>query len=67
MLGSEEPIEWEQTEEGLIIKFPGELPCDIAYGFKITPAGGLIDDAPRTLLEDPIERKGDWPVFNSKR
>ena len=29
--------------------------------------GGMIDDSPRELLEDPIERKGDWPVFETVR
>lgn len=67
MLGSEESIVWEQTEEGLSLQFPEKLPCDVAYGFKITPREGMVDDASRELLEDPIERKGDWPVFNSTR
>jgi len=67
MLGSEEEINWEQTEQGLILVFPEELPSGVAYGFKIIPKGGLIDDSPRELLEDPIDRKGDWPVFNSTR
>ena len=67
MLGSDAEIVWEQTEKGLKLVFPKDLPCGVAYGFKVTPVGGLIDDTPRELLEDPIERKGDWPVFNSKR
>jgi len=67
MLGSEADIEWEQTSDGLKLLLPEKLPCGVAYGFKITPKGGRIDDAPRELLEDPIERKGEWPVFNSIR
>jgi alpha-L-fucosidase len=67
MLGSEAKIEWEQTEEGLKIKFPENLPCDVAYGFKILPRGGKIDDSPREQWDDPTERKGEWPVFNSER
>ncbi len=67
MLGSDEPLEWSQTDEGLILEFPERLPCHVAYGFKITPKGGMIDDSPGDLLDDPIERKGDWPVFNSTR
>ncbi len=67
MLGSDAEIEWEQSEEGLLIKFPEELPCEVAYGFKITPKGGMIDDSPRELLEDPIVRQGDWPVFETVR
>lgn len=67
MLGSDAKIEWEQTDEGLKIKFPEELPCDVAYGFKILPKGGKIDDSPREIWDDPTERKGDWPIFNSTR
>ena len=67
MLGTDEKIEWEQTDDGLNLVFPENLPCKVAYGFRITPKGKMVDDAPRELLEDPIERKGDWPVFNSKR
>lgn len=36
MLGSDEKIEWEQTDEGLKLSFPSERPCDYAYAFKIT-------------------------------
>jgi alpha-L-fucosidase len=67
ILGSDTTIDWKQTQEGLTITFPGKLPCDVAYGFKITPKDGTIDDAPRELLDDPIKRKGDWPVFKSVR
>ncbi len=67
LLGSEAEIKWSQTEEGLTLELPEELPCDVAYGFKIIPRGGMIDDSPRELLDDPIERKGDWPVFKSAR
>ncbi|NOR76400.1 MAG: hypothetical protein GQ525_14735 [Draconibacterium sp.] len=67
MLGTDAKIEWEQTEEGLKIVFPENLPCDVAYGFKILPKGGKIDDAPKEKWDDPIERKGDWPVFKSVR
>ena len=67
MLGTDVKIEWEQTDEGLRIVFPEELPCGIAYGFKVLPKGGKIDDAPREIWDDPTERKGDWPVFNSVR
>ena len=67
MLGSDAKIEWEQTDEGLTLTFPEKLPCEVAYGFRITPTGDRVDDAPREQLDDPIERKGDWPVFNSER
>ena len=35
LLGSEAPLQWQRTEEGLIIKLPAEKPCDHAYAFKI--------------------------------
>lgn len=67
MLGSDEKISWEQTGESLNIIFPDELPCDVAYGFKIVPRGGLVDDAKREQLDDKVVRKGDWPIFESAR
>ncbi|MHC4300194.1 MAG: alpha-L-fucosidase C-terminal domain-containing protein [Planctomycetota bacterium] len=41
MLGSDEPIEWEETESGLELIFPMEEPCDYAYVLKIIPKGKL--------------------------
>jgi len=35
MLGSEEPLDWRLTPEGLIIHRPAEKPCEHAYVFKI--------------------------------
>lgn len=67
LLGSDAKIDWKQATEGLTIRFPEDLPCEVAYGFKITTNSGRVDDAPREHLDDPIERKGDWPVFRSTR
>jgi alpha-L-fucosidase len=36
MLGSDEKIEWTQTDEGLKLSFPKTKPCGFAYSFKIT-------------------------------
>ena len=36
LLGSNEKINWEQSNEGLKISFPKEKPCDYAYSFKIS-------------------------------
>jgi alpha-L-fucosidase len=36
MLGSDEKIEWEQTDGGLILSFPKKRPCDFAYSFKVS-------------------------------
>ncbi|MFI3277819.1 MAG: alpha-L-fucosidase [Rikenellaceae bacterium] len=35
MLGSAAQIEWKQTDKGLEITFPSELPCDHAFSFAI--------------------------------
>ncbi|MDR1172559.1 MAG: alpha-L-fucosidase [Bacteroidales bacterium] len=36
LLGSNEKIDWQQTDEGLKLSFPKTKPCDFAYSFKIT-------------------------------
>jgi len=36
LLGSNEKIEWQQTNEGLKLSFPKTKPCDFAYSFRIT-------------------------------
>jgi Alpha-L-fucosidase len=36
LLGSNEKIDWQQTNEGLKIFFPKNRPCEYAYSFKIT-------------------------------
>ncbi len=36
LLGSNEKINWEQTEEGLKLSFPKQKPCEYAYSFKIS-------------------------------
>ena len=41
MLGSEEKIQWDQTDSGLEVIFPTEAPCDYAYVLKIVPKGKL--------------------------
>ena len=35
MLGSDESLKFEQTEEGLVVTFPAEKPCDYAHVLKI--------------------------------
>ncbi len=35
MLGSEEPLRWQETGSGLVITTPSKKPCDHAYAFKI--------------------------------
>jgi len=36
MLGSDQPLSWKQTEEGLLIQTPKKRPCENAFSFKIT-------------------------------
>jgi alpha-L-fucosidase len=36
LLGSNEKIVWEQTDNGLKLTFPKDKPCDFAYSFKIS-------------------------------
>jgi alpha-L-fucosidase len=62
LLGSTQNIEWNQTNAGLTITFPENLPCKVAYGFRIK-VNGRLDDAPREQFDDGIKRKGDWPVY----
>ncbi|MDC0584310.1 alpha-L-fucosidase [Bacteroidales bacterium] len=35
LIGSEASLKWEQTEEGLVVEFPTEKPCDFAYVLKV--------------------------------
>jgi len=41
MLASNESIQWNETENGLVVTFPKEKPCDYAYVLKIFPKGDL--------------------------
>ena len=36
LLGRQGKIDWKQTADGLMVKFPAEKPCDAAYVLKIT-------------------------------
>jgi alpha-L-fucosidase len=36
LLGSNEKIDWKQTDKGLKLSFPETKPCEFAYSFKIT-------------------------------
>jgi alpha-L-fucosidase len=36
LLGSDEAIKWEQTDDGLKLSFPANRPCEYAYSFKIS-------------------------------
>lgn len=52
MLGSNEVIEWLETQEGLKLKFPKAKPCEYAYTFKLrfdSPVGRHLE--PETTNE----------------
>jgi alpha-L-fucosidase len=36
MLGSDQPLKWEMTKDGVSVETPKIKPCDYAYSFKIT-------------------------------
>ncbi len=44
MLGSDEPVKWDQTSDGLHVVFPAQAPCNYAYTLKIVPRGELLFD-----------------------
>ena len=35
MLGSDQPLTWDLTEDGLEVERPKEKPCDLAFVYKI--------------------------------
>ena len=40
LLGHAGKLDWQQTDEGLVVKLPAQKPCDLAYAIKIS-AGDL--------------------------
>ena len=40
LLGHAGKLDWQQTDDGLVVKLPAQKPCDLAYAFKIS-AGDL--------------------------
>ena len=54
LLGSSEPIKWQQTEQGLQLTLPKEKPCDFAYSFKLSfdrPVGSAL---PSEMIDVPF-------------
>ena len=43
MLGVDEKLKWERTNDGLVINYPSTKPGEHAYTFKIIPNGTLIN------------------------
>lgn len=61
MLGSNESIKWEQTQEGLTLHFPAKKPCEVAYTFKVEVNGQLDNTVPK--IDNGVKRIGNFPVF----
>ena len=40
LLGHSGKLDWQQTDDGLVVNLPAQKPCDLAYAFKIS-AGDL--------------------------
>ena len=36
LLGSQEQLDWQQTDDGLMVNLPAAKPCQFAYGLRIT-------------------------------
>lgn len=36
MLGVQQPLDWKETDEGLVVQMPNAIPCDYAYSLKIS-------------------------------
>ncbi len=51
LLGHGGPLEWKQTDDGLVIGLPEQAPCRHAFAFKITGDG--LKPAP--IIEPPAE------------
>ncbi len=65
LLGSNEKIEWQQTPEGLKIKFPKNKPTAYAHSFKIELSGFVLGEAyldkfkDRTLISSYLANHSD--------
>ena len=35
LVGHAGKLEWQQTDDGLVVKLPAQKPCDLAYAFKV--------------------------------
>jgi alpha-L-fucosidase len=55
MLGSDEKIDWEQTEEGLKLSFPKEKPCDFAYSLKISFDRKVGEHLEPEMVDEPFK------------
>lgn len=58
MLGSDEKINWRQTEEGLKLSFPQDKPCDFAYSFKISFDKPVGENLPSEASNEVMKHGG---------
>lgn len=62
MLGTDEELVWEQKNEGLMVNFPDEKPCDYAQILKILLSGIVFGNTEIDNLNDGI--KVGSAIFN---
>ncbi len=55
LLGSEEKIQWQQTENGLKLSFPKDKPCEYAYSFKISFDRKVGDHLPSEAVNEVMK------------
>jgi alpha-L-fucosidase len=58
LLGSNEKIEWQQTDKGLKLSFPKIKPCEFAYSFKISFDKKVGEHLPSEAI-DEVMRHGE--------
>ncbi|MFI3280704.1 MAG: alpha-L-fucosidase [Rikenellaceae bacterium] len=54
MLGSDEQIEWSQSDKGLTISFPAKKPTDYAHSFKIDYEGVAYGDIQGDIIDEAV-------------
>ena len=55
MLGSDERIAWQQTDEGLVLTFPSVKPCEMAFSFKISFDKKVGEGMPSEMVDVPFK------------
>lgn len=55
MLGTDEKIQWKETEKGLQLNFPTRKPCDYAYAFKIRFDQMAGASLPSEMVDKPFQ------------
>lgn len=61
LLGSDEKINWKQTDEGLKIFFPEKKPCEYAYSFKIS-FDKKVGEHLKSEAVNEVMKHGAWEV-----